>query len=95
MIITAFSKGLTNCLMVPQVGYMIWIGSIAIILYNNNNKINNDNNNNNNNNNLIIITILIIIVIIIIITVIVGESIIKNEVQDWLQQNNKMDRFLL
>ena len=35
--------------MVPQFAYIIWIGSIAIILYNNNN--NNDNNNNNNNNN--------------------------------------------
>ena len=32
MTITALSKGLTNYLMVAQFGYMIWIGSIAIIL---------------------------------------------------------------
>ena len=32
MIITALSKGVTNYLMVPQFIYMIWIGSIAIIL---------------------------------------------------------------
>ena len=32
MIIIMLSKGLTNYLIVPQFGYMIWIGSIAIIL---------------------------------------------------------------
>ena len=42
--------------MVPQFAYIIWIGSIAIILYNNNNNNDDDdddddNNNNNNNNN--------------------------------------------
>ena len=30
MIIITFFKELTNDLMVPQIGYMIWIGSIVI-----------------------------------------------------------------
>ena len=51
MIITALSKGLTNYLRVPQFGYMIWIGSIAIIKY--------------NNNKIIIIIIIVIIITII------------------------------